>query len=146
MARKLADIIQFKLRIRESLRRQIEKAARANKTSSNSEMAARLEKSFRDDSAGELVGIVAELKALNWDAMREINQRHDVIHAASVLALQVQQLPDIENRAGIKAALAQLDHALQALGKVLGTNNVSKSDSIAANKALVDQDIVNSDA
>jgi hypothetical protein len=46
VAKKPAEWVQFKLRIRLGLRRQIEKAAKQNNRSANAEAVERLEKSF----------------------------------------------------------------------------------------------------
>jgi hypothetical protein len=52
MPRKPSDIVQFKVRIREKLRRRIEEAAKKNRISTNAEMASRLQASFdREDLA-----------------------------------------------------------------------------------------------
>jgi Arc-like DNA binding domain len=50
MARKPTDIVQYKLRIRESLRRYIEEAAKKNGVSANQEMVRRLESSFERET------------------------------------------------------------------------------------------------
>src|SRR5262252_9352428 len=47
--RKKTDIVQFKLRIREALRRRLEAAANAEERSLNSEIAHRLENSFEQE-------------------------------------------------------------------------------------------------
>jgi hypothetical protein len=46
MAKKPTEFVQFKLRIREGLRREIEKAAKKKAISANAEAVERLEKSF----------------------------------------------------------------------------------------------------
>jgi hypothetical protein len=61
MPRKPSEIAQFKLRIRESLRRQLESAAARNKNSINAEIANRLRASFEADSVRALDVIVADL-------------------------------------------------------------------------------------
>ncbi len=48
MARKLTDTVPLMLRLRESLRRKIEKAAKRDRRSMNYEINLRLEKSFPD--------------------------------------------------------------------------------------------------
>ncbi|WOH55140.1 Arc family DNA-binding protein [Bradyrhizobium sp. BWC-3-1] len=53
MARKPTDYVQFKLRIRESLRRKIEKAAEKKATSANAEAVERIEHSFQQEEAHE---------------------------------------------------------------------------------------------
>jgi hypothetical protein len=49
--RKKTDIVQFKLRIREALRRRLEAAAEAEERSLNSEIAHRLENSFEQEKS-----------------------------------------------------------------------------------------------
>jgi hypothetical protein len=49
MGRKPTDTVAFKLRIRESLRRKIEKAAERKKISANAEAVERIEKTFDDE-------------------------------------------------------------------------------------------------
>jgi hypothetical protein len=51
MARKPTEYVQFKLRIRESLRRKIEKAAEKRAISANAEAVDRLEITFREEEA-----------------------------------------------------------------------------------------------
>jgi hypothetical protein len=53
VARKSTEWVQFKLRIRQGLRREIEKAAKKNNRSANNEAVARLEKSFEANAAGQ---------------------------------------------------------------------------------------------
>jgi hypothetical protein len=61
MSRKPSDIAQFKLRIRESLRRQLERAAARNNNSINVEITNRLHASFAADNARALDEIVVDL-------------------------------------------------------------------------------------
>src|SRR5262249_17838582 len=53
--RKKTDIVQFKLRIREALRRRLEATARAEERSLNGEIAHRLENSFEQDKNSRLL-------------------------------------------------------------------------------------------
>jgi hypothetical protein len=61
MPRKPTDVAQFKLRIRENLRRQLEKAAVRNQTSINVEIVNRLRASFEAENIRALDEIVADL-------------------------------------------------------------------------------------
>jgi hypothetical protein len=61
MARKPTDIVQYKLRIRESLRRRIEQAAKKNGVSANQEMVGRLERSFEQETQRKLDLVAEEL-------------------------------------------------------------------------------------
>jgi hypothetical protein len=61
--RKKTEIVGLKLRLRESLRRQIETAAKAQERSLNSEVVARLEVSFlRDRSREEREEVIASMR------------------------------------------------------------------------------------
>jgi len=53
MARKPTELVQFKLRIRENLRRKIEKAAEKKAISANAEAVERLEFTFKQDEQDE---------------------------------------------------------------------------------------------
>lgn len=53
MARKPTEYVQFKLRIRESLRRKIEKAAEKKKISANAEAVERIEYAFEEEDRNE---------------------------------------------------------------------------------------------
>jgi chemotaxis methyl-accepting protein methylase len=117
MPRKPSDIVQYKLRIRESLRRRIEKAAEKNQTSANSEMANRLEASFRQEGVDELSALVMKatrvFSLVDVEAWIKSDGRHGLVHAASALVLQVLQLPDeIKNRPGLKEAVEQINRYL----------------------------------
>jgi hypothetical protein len=64
MARKPTDIVQYKLRIRESLRRRIEQAAKKSGVSANQEMVGRLEASFEAETVRKLEIIAEEMANL----------------------------------------------------------------------------------
>src|SRR6516165_2659530 len=49
MARKPTDFVQFKLRIREGLRRKIEREAEKKKISANAEAVERIERTFKEE-------------------------------------------------------------------------------------------------
>jgi hypothetical protein len=64
MARKKSDTIDFKFRMKEPLRRKIEKAAKSNGVSMNTEAVSRLEASFNSEGADASAYGGAELSAL----------------------------------------------------------------------------------
>jgi hypothetical protein len=66
--RKKTDIVQFKLRLREELRKRLEAAATAKDTSLNSEMVHRLEQSFVRDTTRDRL-----------DAINSIQDRLDAL-------------------------------------------------------------------
>ena len=61
MARKPTDIVQYKLRIRESLRRRIEQAAKKNGVSANQEMVSRLARSFEQETTRQLDFVAGDM-------------------------------------------------------------------------------------
>jgi FKBP-type peptidyl-prolyl cis-trans isomerase (trigger factor) len=71
--RKKLDFVQFKIRLRESLRKQLEDAARAKDVSINSEIISRLEESFSIDSVQD--AIKGELRRLSDRFDKEIERR-----------------------------------------------------------------------
>ncbi len=69
VARKPTDTVKLQLRLDEALRRQLERAARANDHSMNSEIIHRLERSFHSDRAVDAVAMAMELESTderNW--------------------------------------------------------------------------------
>jgi hypothetical protein len=106
MKRKPSAIVQYKLRIRESLRRQIEKAAKQNEVSANAEMAKRLQDSFQQEFLAESETLVAR--------MVDACGGFELVLATTALMAQIRQLPDeIQNQAEFKAALDRVSKALQ---------------------------------
>jgi hypothetical protein len=82
MARKAAEFVQFKLRIREGLRRDIEREAKKNHRSANAEAVERLEKSFETSAVRQwdtfitmMIGGSESADFLRWLApqMRDTN-------------------------------------------------------------------------
>ena len=112
MARKPSDVLQYKLRIRESLRRRIEKAAEKNQTSANQEMVNRLARSFDQEKLHEIDTVAVGIKAsfLRVEGMvARITFLHDLLKAASELVSQIERLPaETQNRAALKAAVEQV--------------------------------------
>jgi hypothetical protein len=112
MPRKPSDILQYKLRIRESLRRRIEKVAEKNKVSANQEMVNRLERSFDQEHLSDIDSVTVGLKE-SWFRVERLFDRlallSDLLKAASELVAQIEQLPaEIQDRAALKAAVEQV--------------------------------------
>ena len=108
MPRKPSDIVQYKLRIRESLRRRIEKAAEKNKTSANQEMAKRLFISFDQENLHDIESVAIALKG-SFEGMIARVFLHELLRAANELVAQIEQLPaETQDRAELKAAVEQV--------------------------------------
>src|SRR5262249_30097590 len=101
MARKPADFVQFKLRIREDLRRRLEREAEKKKISTNAEAVERLEKSFDvektqkldqtlDAINAQLPAVAAQMQefARAERAIRTLLGEHSDLVQKSLLALQ----------------------------------------------------------
>jgi hypothetical protein len=69
VARKPTDFVQFKLRIREGLRRKIERAAEKKKHSANAEAVARIEYTFAEEEEHE-----AQFKCME-ESQEEFNEQ-----------------------------------------------------------------------
>jgi hypothetical protein len=80
MARKPTDYVQFKLRIREALRRKLERGAELRKHSANAEAVWRIERTFTQDEAieaqaEEMEAREAELREMWEKKVQEETQR-----------------------------------------------------------------------
>jgi hypothetical protein len=112
MPRKGTAIVQYKLRIRESLRKKIEQAAKQHDVSANAEMARRLEQSFvaeRDralidyiDRRIELLIQQAEDRWLSADSLYQQMRK-----AWRPLNDQIEQLP-LPQRVALKETIAPI--------------------------------------
>lgn len=85
MSRKPAAIVQYKLRIREVLRRRIEQAAKKRGVSANYEMSSRLERSFEQEAL-RTIDQIADDTAVNWakfgEMFHELAKQGDLLRAA----------------------------------------------------------------
>lgn len=108
MTRKPSAILDYKLRIRETLRRRLEQAAKRG-VSINAEMASRLERSFEQESQRTIDMTAADI-ATSWGrfagAFHELNKQGDLLRAVEAL---IEQLPaEVRERAAIKKAVADV--------------------------------------
>ena len=93
MARKPSDIVQPNLRIREELRRQLDREAKKNQVSLNYEMTARLKQSLEKDATQSNEIVAADMKA-TWARFAQVfhalNKQGDLIRAAEALVQQIE--------------------------------------------------------
>jgi seryl-tRNA synthetase len=101
MVRKPTDFVQFKLRIRESLRRKLEKEAEKKATSANNEAVERLEQSFHTEQRisearariDELQERIEEIKTnVAASQQQAIEQKEEAMHAVQRLTQQQVEL------------------------------------------------------
>jgi hypothetical protein len=118
MARKPTEYVQFKLRIRESLRRKIEKAAEKKARSANAEAVERIEQTFEEEERWEahhkdLEASQAELDEQQREWYAELARREAVEQAALRDSLVLNMM--IESRRGSA-------HLVRTLVRALGDN------------------------
>jgi hypothetical protein len=106
MARKPTEFVQFKLRIREALRRKIEKAAEKKDISANAEAVERIEHTFEQDEAREAAAkYVEEREAELQQIFRERAEedvREDAVYQAALSdSLVLKTLVGGEENAGL---------------------------------------------
>jgi hypothetical protein len=116
MPRKASDVIQYKIRIREDLRRRLEAAAKKRDVSINSEMTHRLGESFDREEMLKLARITAGFE----DVYRRFADETEkgLLGEALVRAAEelISLLPtDIQERELIKPAVEQLQAATKDL-------------------------------
>jgi hypothetical protein len=114
MARKPSDIVQPNLRIREDLRRRLEKAAIANGVSINREMINRLEASFGQQSLLKLAELVSDLNVIDarqGEALIDRNLYAELLHRADVLVAQI----DLQDPKAIAAASTQVKDIIASI-------------------------------
>jgi hypothetical protein len=98
MARKPTDYVQFKLRIRQSLLKQIQKEAEKKKHSANNEAVERLERSFAD-----------EAKEVRDSAILDMMLGKDDLKGMLMRSLASQLAKDDPNQSIVKKAKEYLE-------------------------------------
>jgi hypothetical protein len=114
MARKPSDLVQPNLRIREELRRRLEREAKKRGVSLNAEMTSRLERSFDGDAARSNEEIAEDMKnvwARYGEMFHGLNWQGDLIRAASALLKQI----DAGNSGAIGAAAAKVKRVIDSI-------------------------------
>ena len=113
----MARNIEYKIRIRDGLRRPLETAAKKRDVSINQEMASRLEKSFEHGDMLKLGEITADLEGVYKRFAREQRdqlQTQKLMDAAEALIRQVQ------DREELKPTITWVQEAIAAIAKVHG--------------------------
>jgi len=123
MARKPSDLVMTSLRLREALRRRIEKAAEKNGVSLNHEMVSRLERSF-DKEAAQSINQAARRYE---QAFVELKKQSDVARAAKTIITLLEPganspLPLVEAREKLERAIKQTEQQEAAAYQKLTTS------------------------
>jgi hypothetical protein len=82
MARKPTDTVQLKLRFSEALRRRLERAAKANNRSLNSEIVGRLEDSFSSDPAVDKIALALFMESVDGKNWKDERMSADTVRIA----------------------------------------------------------------
>ena len=112
MPRKPTAFVSYKLRIKEALRREIERAAKARGVSLNYEMSSRLERSFERDAQRRLDETESDMSntwARYGQAFHELEKQGDLLRATEALLKQIEQE---STSPAIKAAVVQVKQAI----------------------------------
>jgi Arc-like DNA binding domain len=120
MARKPSDVIQYKIRIREDLRRRLEQAAEKRDVSINSEIASRLGESF---DLPKLDKITSDLENVYTRYAREQGdylQTQELMNAADYLIKELSASDDVRERTSVKRAIAWVQKSIEAIARVHG--------------------------
>jgi hypothetical protein len=121
MARKPTEYVQFKLRIREGLRRNIEREAKKKAQSANNEAVDRLEKSFEiDDRITQLRDVWTERVE---DIRKQSREAIDQITKETSGALAEMREANLE----LERAYAQAEMAASMIDVMLGKNEASSN-------------------
>jgi hypothetical protein len=118
MPRKPSAVLQYKLRIREDLRQQIEKAAKKDGVSANFEMVRRLKDSFGRESLLSIANVAQDMTIL-WarygEALHELEKQGDLMRATTMLIKQIEQLPEVETDNAIKVAIEKTKAVIRVI-------------------------------
>lgn len=121
MARKLSNVIQYKIRVREDLRRRLEAAAKRRDVSINFEMTSRLKESFEHEEKLKLSKITSNLENFYERYAKETRVfllQEDLIRAAELL---IQSLPvEIREREAVKATVERAQEAIKLIAAAVG--------------------------
>jgi hypothetical protein len=126
VAKKSTDIVQLKLRFPEALRKQLERAAKADDHSMNIEIVRRLERSFHHDLAADMVSLAMWLESTSEPGGAHIPPRKNwknipasaetVRHAVDLILAAVAKLP--RNRT---TPIDEAHAEIQARAEILAT-------------------------
>jgi hypothetical protein len=124
MVRKPSDVIQYKIRIREDLRRRLEQAAKRHDRSINSEIASRLGESFNLPKLDKITAGLEDVYARFVREGRDRLQAQELMSAAESL---IKQLPtEVRDREAVKRAIAWVQEAITAIARVHGRTDVQE--------------------
>jgi hypothetical protein len=119
MLRKPSAILDYKLRIREILRRRIEAAAKQRGVSLNYEMTSRLERSFDQESQRTIDDTARgiELHWAHWEAaFHKLNRQSDLLIAAEALIKVIDEAPpEVQTLKAIKTAVAAVKQVVVSI-------------------------------
>jgi hypothetical protein len=128
MPRKPADIAHINLRIRENLRRKLEREAEKHRASLNAEIAARLQQTFEQQqllTSDQLVENVGRALLPLLEGAHELNKQGDLVRAAEALIKRLQPLLAVRVIAGpegeaVRQAIEKTQVAIKVIEDEVG--------------------------
>jgi ribosomal protein L18E len=115
VARKPSDIVSPNLRIREDLRRRLEKAAKKNRVSINREMINRLTDSFELKAQFSLEELASHMKD-TWERTERATSHHSDLQAALINAAEaLVAANEKQDQAAITTAVDQVKAAITTI-------------------------------
>jgi hypothetical protein len=127
MPRKPPALLQYKLRVKESLRRKVVKAAAENENSANQEMVKRLEASFRDDEEMRVIAAKILKTVDKWESLMVLREQQYLRVMDLVAQLKAKVPEQARNDPDFAAGLDHFLNAIQDLFKLKPDSVSSKS-------------------
>jgi hypothetical protein len=119
MPRQPSAVLQYKLRIKESLRRRIEQAAKKRGVSNNVEMVSRLELSFALSSIEDIAADMESVWARWSDVTHELNKQGDLLRVVEILLKQIDAGADNKTIKITAEKIRQVIASIDAEAKLL---------------------------
>lgn len=114
MAPKPSEVIQYKIRIRQDLRKRLEQAAKKRDVSINYEMTSRLKESFDREALVTIYRVSEDIKT-NWakygKAFFHHEHQDDLVQATKALVAVLAKSTSVDSE-GVRKAINQVEKAL----------------------------------
>src|SRR5262249_55455880 len=118
MPRKPGETVQINLRLKEALRRRLEREAKKRGVSLNFEMTSRIEQSFEMESLRAQEAVTADMHVA-WSRFGQLfhglASQGDLRRAAEMLVAEVEAMPECLEREGVQKAVAAVKQVTNVL-------------------------------
>ena len=120
MSRKPGETVQINLRLKEALRRRLEREAKKRGVSLNFEMTSRIEQSFEMESLRTQEVVTADMHVA-WSRFGQLlhglASQGDLRRAAEMLIAEVEAMPECLEREGVQKAVATVKQVTNLLDR-----------------------------